>query len=109
MLQNTLGTKEKSKLYSQILLIFRNCLTEPAFKTLLTMHPDFNLLSLNIVSYRSILRNLFRFCKGLDKDFRFNVDFIKNIIFFIRKKSLLTVLISNICGYGHTFPEVHII
>jgi hypothetical protein len=109
MLQNTLDTKEKSKLYPQTLLTFRNCLIEPAFKALLAMHPDFNLLLLNIVNCENILRNLLHFCKRLDKDFRFDVDLIKNIVFFIRKKSSPTVLISNICGYGHTFPEAHII
>jgi hypothetical protein len=73
------------------------------------MHPDFDLSSLNIVGCGSTLGNLLRFCGGLDKDFRFGVDLIRDTVFFIRKESSPTAMISNICGYGHTFPEAHTI
>jgi len=76
---------------------------------LLAMHPDFDLSSLNIVGCGSTLGNLLRFCGGLDKDFRFGVDLVGDTVFFIRKESSPTALISNICGYGHTFPEAHTI
>jgi hypothetical protein len=73
------------------------------------MHPDFDLSSLDIVGCGSTLGNLLRFCGGLDKDFRFNVDLVGDTVFLIRKESSPTALISNICGYGHTFPEAHTI
>jgi hypothetical protein len=73
------------------------------------MHPDFDLLLFNTVNCENTFENLFRFCEEFDKDFRFNVDLIKDTVFFIRKESSLTALIFNICGYGHTFPEIHTI
>jgi hypothetical protein len=79
------------------------------FRTLLTIYPDFDLLSLDIVGCGNTLGNLLRFYGGLDKDFCFNVDLIGDIIFLIRKENLPTVLISDIYGYGYTFPEAHII
>jgi len=109
MLQDTLRAKKKSKLYPQALLTFCSCLTKPAFKALLAIHPDFNLLSLDIVSYRSTLSNLLRFYRGLDKDFRFNVDLVRDTIFLICKESLLIALLSDIRGYKHTFPKAYTI
>jgi len=109
MLQDTLGTKKKSKLYTQALLTSRSCPTEPAFRALLAMHPGFDLSSLDIFGCGSTLGNLLRFCGGLEKDFRFNIDLVGDTVFFIRKESSPAVLISNICGYGHTFPEAHTI
>ncbi|KAH8744414.1 hypothetical protein F5882DRAFT_313164, partial [Hyaloscypha sp. PMI_1271] len=82
---------------------------KPVFRVLLAIYPDFDLLSLDIVSYRSTLSNLLRFYRGLNKDFRFNVDLIRDTIFLIRKESSPIALISNIYGYGYTFPEVYII
>jgi hypothetical protein len=73
------------------------------------MHLDFDLSSLDIVGCGSTLSNLLRFCGGLDKDFRFNVDLVGDTIFLIRKESSLTALISDIRGYGHTFPEAYTI
>jgi len=82
---------------------------EPAFRALLAMHPDFNLSALDIVGCGSTLGNLLRFCGGLDTDFRFNIDLVGDTVFLIRKESSPIALISNICGYGHTFPEAHTI
>ncbi|KAH6681546.1 hypothetical protein B0J14DRAFT_623450 [Halenospora varia] len=80
---------------------------EPAFRALLAMHSDFDLSALDIVGCGSTLGNLLRFCGGINRDFRFNVDLVGDTVFFIRKESSPTVLISDICGYGHAFPEAH--
>jgi hypothetical protein len=84
-----------------------SCPTEPAFRALLAMQPEFDLSALDIVGCGSTLGNLLRFCAGIKKDFRFNIDLIGGTVFFIRKESSPTALISDICGYGHTFPEAH--
>jgi len=101
--------RNKSKLYLQALLTLRSCLTEPAFRALLAMHPDFDPLLLDVVGCGSTLGNLLRFCAGIDKDFRFDIDRVRDTIFFIRKESSPTALIHNIRGYGHSFPEAHTI
>lgn len=107
MLQDILGTKKVSKLYPQALLMFVSFPAEPAFRALLAMHSDFDLSALDIVGCGSTLGNLLRFCGRINRDFRFNVDLVGDTVFFIRKESSPTVLISDICGYGHAFPEAH--
>ena len=73
------------------------------------MHPDFDLLLLDVVGCGSTLGNLLRFCAGIDKDFRFDIARVGDTVFFIRKESSPTALIYNIRGYGHSFPEAHTI
>ncbi|CZR69894.1 uncharacterized protein PAC_19794 [Phialocephala subalpina] len=82
---------------------------EPSFRALLAMHPDVDLSSFDIVGCGSTLGNLLRFCEGIDKDFRFDVDRVRDTVFFIRKESSPRALIPNICGYGHSFHEAHTI
>ncbi|PMD43754.1 hypothetical protein L207DRAFT_423182 [Hyaloscypha variabilis F] len=83
--------------------------TEPMFRALLTLHPDANLSSFDIVGCGSTLGNLLRFCAGIERDFRFDIDRVRDTIFFIRKERSPTVLIPDVCGYGHSFPEAHTI
>jgi hypothetical protein len=71
------------------------------------MHPYFDLSSLDVVGCGNTLGNILRFCGGSDRDFRFNIDMVDNTVFFVRKESSPIALISDICGYGHTFPEAH--
>lgn len=73
------------------------------------MHPDFDPLLLDVVGCGSTLGNLLRFCAGIDKDFRFDIDRVKDTVFFTRKESPPTALIHNIRGYGHSFSEAHTI
>jgi hypothetical protein len=80
---------------------------EPIFRALLAIHPDADLSSFDIIGCGSTLGNLLRFCVGINKDFRFDIDRIGDIVFFIRKESSPTALIPSICGYGHSFPEAH--
>jgi hypothetical protein len=101
--------EEKVEAITTSKLTFPSYPTEPAFRALLTLHPDANLLSFDIVGYRSTLRNLLRFCAGIEKDFRFNINRVRDTIFFIRKERSPIALIPNIYGYGHSFPKAHII
>jgi hypothetical protein len=71
------------------------------------MHPDTNLSTFDIVGCGSTLGNLLRFCGGVDKDFRFDIDRVRDTVFFIRKESSPTALIPDVYGYGHSFPEAH--
>jgi hypothetical protein len=71
------------------------------------MQPDSDLSKFDIVGCGSTLGNLLRFCERIDKDFRFDIDRVRDTVFFIRKESSPTALIPDICGYGHAFPEAH--
>ncbi|ERF72669.1 hypothetical protein EPUS_09259 [Endocarpon pusillum Z07020] len=39
--------------------------------------------------------------------FRFDVDVVGDTVLFVRKESSLTEVITNLQGYGHTFPEAY--
>jgi hypothetical protein len=71
------------------------------------MYPDSDLSKFDIVGCGSTLGNLFCFCERIDKDFRFDIDCVKNTVFFIRKKSSFTALIPDIYKYKHAFPEAY--
>lgn len=71
------------------------------------MHPDLDLSSFDVVGCGSTLGNLLRFCGGIDKDFRLDIDRVGDTVFFIRKESSPTALIPDVYGYGHSFPEAH--
>jgi hypothetical protein len=73
------------------------------------MHLDFNPLLLDIINYKSTFKNLLRFYIKINKDFRFNIDYVKDIIFFIYKESSFIALIYNIYGYSYLFPKAHTI
>ena len=71
------------------------------------MHPDSDPSTFDIVGCGSTLGSLLRFCEGDDKDFRFDIDRVRDTVFFIRKESSPAALIPDICGYGHSFHEAH--
>jgi len=101
--------KEKFEAVATSKLTFPSYPTEPMFRALLTLHPDANLSSFDIVGCGSTLGNLLRFCAGIERDFRFDIDRVRDTIFFISKERSPTVLIPDVCGYGHSFPEAHTI
>lgn len=51
--------------------------------------------------------NLLRFARSLEIDFRFNVEFIGNSVFFVRKENTPAEVIQGLYGYGHTFPQAY--
>ena len=69
---------------------------------LLAIYLNFNPLLLDIISYKSTFKNFLRFYTRINKDFRFNINYIKDTIFFIYKESSLIALIYNISKYLNT-------
>jgi hypothetical protein len=55
----------------------------------------------------STIGNLLRFAGSESKTFRFEVDVIGDTVLFVRKENSLTELITDLRGYGHTFPETY--
>ncbi|KAF4615553.1 hypothetical protein G7Y89_g15308 [Cudoniella acicularis] len=78
---------------------------EPAIRSVLAMQPDFDLQSIDVVGCGSTLGNLLRFAGSRCKPFRFEVDVVAGTVFFLRKENSATELITDLRGYGHTFPE----
>lgn len=78
---------------------------EPMVRSVRTMNPDFDLRSVDIVGCGSTIGNLLRFTGSQSKPFRFDVDMIGDAVLLVRKESTPTELITDLRGYGHTFPE----
>lgn len=80
---------------------------EPAVRSVLALKPDFDLQALDVVGCGSTLGNLLRFVFSRSElgSFRFDVDCVGNTVFFVRRGSSPTELITDLRGYGHTFPE----
>ncbi|KAI9640525.1 hypothetical protein NHQ30_011271 [Ciborinia camelliae] len=78
---------------------------EPAIRSILALEPDYNLHAVDLVACGSTIGNLLRFAGSLDKPFRFDVDFVGDTVFFIRKERTPTETIDDLRGFGHTFPE----
>lgn len=71
------------------------------------MQPHYDLQALDIVVCGSTIGNLLRFAGSESKTFRFDLDVIGHIVLFVRKESSPTELITDLRGYGHTFPEAY--
>ncbi|RAH56636.1 geranylgeranyl pyrophosphate synthetase [Aspergillus piperis CBS 112811] len=67
--------------------------------------PDYDIANIDIVTCSSILGNLVRFARGVDKDFRFIMETAGDSVFFIRRENSPTDLIPDVRGYGHTFLD----
>ncbi|PGH26480.1 hypothetical protein AJ80_01794 [Polytolypa hystricis UAMH7299] len=80
---------------------------EPAVQAVLQQSAEFDTKNLDIFACSKTLENLLQFIRGSDKCFRFIVSRVGNTIFLIRRENSPTELISDIRGYGHTFPEVY--
>lgn len=78
---------------------------EPVFRSLKAMQPQFDLQSVDIVGCGSTIGNLLRFAGSQSKPFRFDIDVVEDTVLFVRKESSPTELITDLRGYGHTFPE----
>lgn len=71
------------------------------------MQPHYDLQAVDIVGCGSTIGNLLRFAGSESKTFRFGVDVIEDTVFFVRKESSPTEFITDLRGYGHTFPEAY--
>lgn len=71
------------------------------------MQPHYSLQAVDIVGCGSTIGNLLRFAGSESKTFRFDVDVIGDTVLFVRKESSPTELITDLRGYGHTFPEAY--
>ncbi|RDL39208.1 uncharacterized protein BP5553_03548 [Venustampulla echinocandica] len=80
---------------------------EPMFRSLKVMRPDFDLQAADIVGCGSTIGNLLRFARSESRTFRFDVDVIGETVLFVRKEGSPRELITNLRGYGHTFPDVY--
>ena len=80
---------------------------EPTFRSLQVMQPHYDLQAVDVVGCGSTIGNLLRFAGSESKTFRFEVDVIGDTVLFVRKESSPTELITDLRGYGHTFPEAY--
>ncbi|OBT68860.1 hypothetical protein VE03_02065 [Pseudogymnoascus sp. 23342-1-I1] len=78
---------------------------EPALRSIIALQPDFDLHSVDLVGCGSTIGNLLRFAGSQARPFRFDVDVVRDAIFFVRRENSPTELIKDVRGYGHTFPE----
>ncbi|KAL4998547.1 hypothetical protein BDV10DRAFT_194285 [Aspergillus recurvatus] len=80
---------------------------QPAVEAILNRNPEFDFNQIDIVACGSTLGNLRRFIAGLDKGFRFVVEAVGSAVFLVRRENSPTQTISDVFGYGHTFPEAN--
>lgn len=80
---------------------------EPSIRSVFAMQPDFDMQALDLVGCGSTLGNLLRFSGSISKPFRFDVDVVGETVFFIRKEKSAREMITDLRGYGHTFPEAY--
>jgi hypothetical protein len=78
---------------------------EPMIRSLQAMQAQYDLQAVDVVGCGSTLGNLLRYAGSQPKSFRFDVDVINDIVFFVRKERSPTEIIADLYGYGHTFPE----
>lgn len=80
---------------------------EPAIRAIFTMQPQFPSEKIDVVGCGSTVGNLLRFARSMDMSFRFDVEFIGNSVFFVRKENHPKEIIEGLYGHGHTFPEAY--
>ncbi|KAH7348504.1 hypothetical protein BKA65DRAFT_476916 [Rhexocercosporidium sp. MPI-PUGE-AT-0058] len=80
---------------------------EPTIRSVLAMQPDFELEAVDIVACGSTIGNLLRCAGAQPRAFRFDVNVVGDTVFFIRRENSPTEIITDLRGYGHTFPEAY--
>lgn len=83
---------------------------EPAFRALFTLHPTFDLNSIDFVTDRNNLRKLFRFACGNPQfihDFKFYIEVINKTVLVTRweKRAANFVGRGEFRGFGHSFEK----
>lgn len=61
----------------------------------------------DVVACGSTLGNLLRFVRGEDRPFRMLAYKVRDTLFLVRRENSPTELISDIRGFGHSFPEAN--
>ncbi|KAF8847895.1 hypothetical protein BDZ45DRAFT_606740 [Acephala macrosclerotiorum] len=80
---------------------------EPAVRAVLAMQPESQLPSVDIFGCGSTIGSLLRCARSEAKPFRFDIDVIGNTVFMVRRGESPTEMITDLQGYGHTFPEAY--
>ncbi|PYI04382.1 hypothetical protein BO78DRAFT_431434 [Aspergillus sclerotiicarbonarius CBS 121057] len=80
---------------------------QPAVEAIFQTDPNFDTTDIDIVACISTLGNLLHFIRKVDKKFRMIVETVGTTVFFIRREDSPTQTISDVRGYGHTFPETY--
>jgi hypothetical protein len=71
------------------------------------MQPQFDGQSVDLVGCGSTIGNLLRFAGSQSKPFRFDVDVVGDTVLFARRERSPNEMITDLRGYGHTFPEAY--
>jgi len=71
------------------------------------MRPDFDLASVDIFGCGHTLGYLLKAARSEPTPFRFDVDVVGDVVFFVRKGSSPTERITDLRGYGFRFPSVY--
>jgi len=80
---------------------------EPAVRAALDMQPQLELTSVDVFGCGSTVGNLLRCARSQPQPFRFDVDVIGDTVFMVRREESPTQMITDLQGYGHTFPEAY--
>ncbi|TKW56232.1 hypothetical protein CTA1_3739 [Colletotrichum tanaceti] len=80
---------------------------EPAARAVLTMHPEPLTKPVDVVACGSTIGSLLRFVRGNERPFRMLVEVVGGVVHLIRRENSPTEAISNVKGFGHTFPEAY--
>ena len=80
---------------------------EPAVRAVLAMQPQANLPFVDVFGCGSTFGNLLRCARSQPQPFRFDVDVIGDTVFMVRREDTPTQMITDLQGYGHTFPDAY--
>ncbi|CZS94332.1 uncharacterized protein RCO7_10301 [Rhynchosporium graminicola] len=82
---------------------------EPVVQSIFEECPDFDAQGVDIFSCGSTLGNLLRFARNVEteKPFRFLVEVVGQTVFLLRRENSPKEAITDIRGYGHSFPEAN--
>ncbi|CZR61309.1 uncharacterized protein PAC_11205 [Phialocephala subalpina] len=80
---------------------------EPAVRAVLAMQSQSELPSVDIFGCGSTIGSLLRCARSESMPFRFDIDVIGNTVFMVRRGESPTEMITDLQGYGQTFPETY--
>ncbi|OHF03872.1 geranylgeranyl pyrophosphate synthetase [Colletotrichum orchidophilum] len=80
---------------------------EPAIQAVLSARPVPLTRQVDIVACGSTIGNLLRFIRGNEKPFRMLVEVVGDAVHLIRRENSPKETLSDVRGYGHTFPEAY--
>ncbi len=80
---------------------------EPTIRAVRAMQPKYDFQSLDVVGCGSTFGNLMRCASSQPRPFRFDIDVVGETLFLVRREKSPLEQITDLRGYGHTFPEAH--